>query len=280
VPYGETAGVWAEEAGLPPGIPIVAGVNDGLGSIVGAAGGVPGRATDPGGAAGGLALCWDRPLAAPGVACWPGLAPNTYIVGGALAAGGRALDWWAAAAGRGDVPATLALAGQAPAGSGGLVFLPFLAGERAPTWDPAARGAFLGLTLDHHAAHLARAVLEGAACALRLLAETVTGAGGRIDELRLCGRQAESVLWNQIKADITGCRAVVPRVTEVALVGDAISAAVGAGVYPDLVTAGEAMVGVAQAFVPYPANRAVYDELLALYRAAYPALRPATKRAH
>ena len=274
VPYAETAGAWAEEAGLPAGIPIVAGVNDGIGSIVGAAGGVAGRATDPGGAAGGLALCWDRPLAAPGLACWPGLSPGTHIVGGALAAGGRALDWWAAATGRGGVPAALRRAEQAPAGSGGLVFLPFLAGERAPLWDAEARGAFLGLTLDHGAPHLARAVLEGAAYALRLLAETLVAAGGRIDELRICGRQAESHLWNQIKADVTGCRAVVPRVEEVALMGDAIAAAVGAGFYPDLVTAGEAMVRVARVLAPDPANRAIYAELFAIYQAAYPALRP------
>src|SRR5207302_10481363 len=95
-PYAETGGSWATSIGLPHGIPIVGGMNDGVGSIVGAAGSVVGRATDPGGAAGGLAVCWDRRVVAPGVDCWAGLTPNTFIIGGAFVAGGRAVDWWAA----------------------------------------------------------------------------------------------------------------------------------------------------------------------------------------
>ncbi len=272
--YAETCGAWAEEAGLPPGIPIVGGVNDGIGSIVGAAGSVVGRATDPGGAAGGLALCWEGPLAGPGLDCWPGLTPRTSIVGGAFAAGGRAVDWWAAIAAQGDPALALTLAEQAPPGSGRVLFLPFLAGERAPLWDPHARAAFLGLTFNHGPTHLARAVVESSGYSLRLLAETITAAGGRIDELRICGRQAQSRFWNQVKADVTGSAVSIPRLTEVALMGDAIYAAIGAGFYPDLVSAGEAMVEVAETLAPDPANRTVYDELFRLYRAAYPALKP------
>src|SRR5205823_15010987 len=142
------------------GIPIVGWMNDGVGSIVGAAGSVVGRATDPGGAAGGLAVCWDRRVVAPGVDCWAGLTPNTFIIGGAFVAGGRAMDWWADIGTEGDVQRALVLAEGAPAGAAGLVCLPFLAGERSPIWDPGARGAIIGLGFEHGPTHLARAVLE------------------------------------------------------------------------------------------------------------------------
>jgi xylulokinase len=273
-PYAETDGPWAAAVGLPRGIPIVGGMNDGIGSIVGADGSVIGRATDPGGAAGGLALTWDAPLDVPGVSCWAGLEAGTYILGGAFAAGGRAMDWWAGLATEADLPRALELAASAPPGAGGLVCLPFLAGERSPLWDPAARGAIIGLTLEHGPAHLARAVLESTGYQLRLLSETIIGAGARIDELRVCGGQARSRLWNQIKADITGLRVGVPRLPEVALMGDAVCAAIGAGLYPDLATASRAMVQVETVLEPDQALRAVYDDLFGVYRAAYPALKP------
>jgi xylulokinase len=276
--YAKTDGPWAAEAGLPYGIPIVGGMNDGIGSILGAAGNALGRATDPGGAAGGLALCWDRQLEAPGVGCWPGLVAGTYIVGGAFAAGGRALDWWASIANQSDLHAALALAEKAPPGAAGLVCLPFLAGERAPIWDSEVRGAFVGLRFEHGGAHFARAVLEGTAYQLRLLAEAIRAAGGRIDELRLCGGPARSRVWNQVKSDVSGLPASVPRLPEVALMGNAICAAVGAGVYPDLITASETMVQVAEQFVPNPAHRAVYDALFEIYKAGYPALKSLRSR--
>jgi xylulokinase len=272
--YAETSGAWSEEAGLPDGIPIVGGMNDGLGSIVGAAGSVVGRATDPGGAAGGLAVCSAGPVSGPGIDCWPGLVPDTFIIGGAFVAGGRAMDWWAAAAADADLERTLALAAEAPPGAGGLVCLPFLAGERAPLWDPTARGALIGLTFEHGPAHLARAVLEGTAYELRLLSDAVVQAGAPIEELRVCGGQAHSDVWNQVKADVTGLPASVPRLPEVALMGDAVCAAVGASLYPDLSSAGETMVHVGHVLQPNPANRQVYDDLFGVYQAAYPALRP------
>jgi xylulokinase len=274
VAYTATGGVWSEEAGLPRGIPIVGGMNDGVGSIVGAAGSVIGRATDVGGTAGGLALCWHERIAAPGVDCWAGLVPGTHILGGAFVAGGRAMDWWADVATQGDLQQTLALAEAAPAGAGGLVCLPFLAGERSPLWDPTARGAILGLTFGHQARHLARAVLESTAFELRLLSDAILSLGTRIDELRVCGGQAQSKLWNQIKADVTCLPASVPRLTEVALMGNAICAAIGAGLYPDLAAAGEAMVQIGEVLEPNPSHRQVYDELFGVYRDAYPALKP------
>lgn len=271
--YATTGGAWADAACLPAGVPIVGGMNDGIGSIVGAAGSVVGRATDPGGAAGGFALCWDKPLSIPGVDCWPGLRAGTSILGGAFVAGGRALDWWAAIAEQDNLLQTLQQAGAAPAGAGGLVFLPFLAGERSPIWDADARGAFLGLTFSHTGAHMARAVVESTGYAMRLLIDPILSAGARIDELRVCGGQAQSPFWNQIKADVTGHTVAVPRLTEVALMGDAICAAMGAGLYPDVFSAGEEMVRVAHVLEPQASHRALYDTLFGVYREGYPSLK-------
>jgi len=274
-PYAETHGAWAHEAGLPEGVKLVGGMNDAMASIIGAdATAVVGRAIDPGGVAGGFALTWTERLSPPGVDCWPGLTPGTFIIGGAFAAGGRAMDWWADVGAGGDLPRALEVAATAPAGASGLVCLPFLAGERAPLWDPTARGAILGLTLEHGPSHLARAMLEGTAYELRRMTDTVLEAGARIDDLRLCGGQAHSRLWSQIKADVTGLVCSVPRVPEAALMGNAVCAALGAGFYSDLSTASAAMVTVGETLEPNPSHHAVYDELFGVYRDAYAALRP------
>jgi xylulokinase len=272
VPYAVTGGAWSGELGLPAGIPIVGGVNDGTGSMVGAAGGVPGRATDVGGHSGGISVCWDVPMALPGIVCWPSFVPGTFVIGGAfVAAGGGAVDWWSGVSGT-RLAGVLARAEHAPPGARGLVFLPFLAGERAPYWDPTASGAFLGLTYEHDGAALARAVLESSGYALRLLTERIVDAGARVDELRVAGAQAQSTLWNQTKADIVGRDVLVPAVTEVALMGSAIHAAVGAGLYRDPLEAGEAMVRIEARLEPNPRTRAVFGALFDVYRAAYPAL--------
>jgi xylulokinase len=130
------------------------------------------------------------------------------------------------------------------------------------------------LTFGHGPAHLARAVLESTAYELRLMSDAILALGARIDELRVCGGQAQSRLWNQTKADVMGLPASVPRLPEVALMGDAICAAVGAGLYPDLFTAGEEMVQVGEVLEPRLAHRQVYDELFGVYQAAYGALKP------
>ena len=142
--------------------------------------------------------------------------PGLFSVGGAMAATGRAIDWFRTEI-VGGVDSTEALLDEAaatPPGADGALFLPYLAGERSPIWDPTARGAFVGLTLDHGRGHLARAILEAAALAIRHVAEPILAAGVRVGEMRVCGGPARSETWNQIKADVTGLhgrRAARPR---------------------------------------------------------------------
>ena len=221
----------AEALGLRAGIPVIVGVNDGTASMLGAGLRAPGDAVDTGGASGGLGIYTDRAIEADGLFVAPAPLPGRWVVGGAMTALGASVDWLREDVLRGAVDAgtLLAEAAAVPAGAGGLVFLPYLAGERAPLFDEAARGAFVGLTLGHGRAELARAVLEGAAFAMRSVAEPLAAAGAPIRVLRPAGRRTPGDAWARIKADVLGVPVEIPSVGESAVVGAAILAAAGVG---------------------------------------------------
>ncbi len=267
----------AEATGLPEGLPVIAGAHDGIATFIGAGLVEPGRAADVNGTSGGLALCWDGPIDRPGVFSEPWIHPGEYIVGGAMAALGRCLDWvQEAIAGPSMTHDELIReAFKAPVGADRLIFLPYLAGERAPIWDPLARGVFFGLTLSHRREHLVRAVLESVAYALRHVAEELQVAGARIEEMRVCGRQALSRDWNQLKADVLGVPVAVPRVREAALLGAAILASVGAGLLPDITEGTNQMVRIDAVLEPVPARHQQYSDLFSVYKRLYPDLRSA-----
>ena len=169
----------AAELGLPEGLPVVAGANDAIATFLGAGLTEPGQAIDTGGTSGGFGLYVDGLVAVPPLWTGPAPFPGLHYVGGAMAGTGKALDWLAAdvLGGIATLPELLTEAATAPAGAGGLVFLPYLAGERWPLHDPTARAAFVGLTLRHRRAHVVRAVLEAAAFALRHVAAPAVAAG-------------------------------------------------------------------------------------------------------
>ena len=195
---------------------------------------------------------------------------------GAMAALGASVDWLRESVlGRAaSAEVLMAEAAAAPPGAGGLLFLPYLAGERAPLFDDAARGAFVGLTLAHGRAELARAVLEGAAFAMRSVAEPLSLAGAPIRELRLAGRRSPGDAWARIKADVLGVPVAIPTMGESAVLGAAIVAAGGVGAVRDLEAGVEAMTSIAARIEPDPAARARYDELYAVYRDLWPAIAP------
>lgn len=267
----------AAALGLRAGTPVVCGVNDGVASMLGAGLLDPGDAVDTGGASGGLAIYADRAVAVPGLYCAPAPLPGRWAVGGAMAALGASLDWLRAVllGGGWTIEELFAEAEAVPAGAEGLVFLPYLAGERAPLFDDAARGAFAGLTLAHGRGHLVRAVLEGAAFAMRHLAEPLAAAGAPVASLRLAGRPTPGDLWARVKADVLGVPALVPAVGETAVAGAAILAAAGVGAVPDLAAGVAAMTRVARRLEPDPAARRAYDAGYAQYLALHPALRSA-----
>ncbi len=274
-PLGRIRADIAAQLGLPLATHVVAGTNDGAATIVGSGLREVGQAVDVGGASGGLAILADGPLDLPGIYCAPSLLPDRWILGGAMMAIGASLEWLRARV-LGEQVTMDQLFAEAAAvspGADGLVFLPYLAGERSPIWDEDARGVLAGLRLDHGRGHIARAVLEGGAFALRHVATPIAEAGVPITELRLAGRPASSGAWAQIKSDVLGVPAVMPAVLDAGVLGAATLAAVGAGLFPDLDAAVGALRGDRQRFMPRPETRTTYDALFAVYRDLYPALR-------
>lgn len=164
-------------------------------------------------------------------------------------------------------------AAEVPAGCEGLLFLPYLSGERTPHPDPNARGVFFGLTLRHEKAHMTRAVLEGVTFGLRDSLELMRELGLSFEQVRASGGGARSPLWRQILADVFDTEIVTVNVTEGAAYGAALLAGVGTGVYDDVAEAAQTVIRVTDRTQPGPAVP-VYADYYPRYRALYPALAP------
>ncbi|HYO44822.1 MAG TPA: FGGY-family carbohydrate kinase [Candidatus Limnocylindrales bacterium] len=266
----------AAALGLQPGTPVVAGVNDGTASMLGAGLRLPGDAVDTGGTSGGIGIYTDRAVRVEHAFLAPAPLPDRWVVGGAMAALGASVDWVRTEMldGRWTRDELFEAAATVEPGAGGLVFLPYLAGERAPIFDEHARGVLFGLTLAHGPADIARAALEGAALAVRHVAEPLGEAGAPIRELRPAGKATPGDLWARIKADVLGVPVAIPAMGDTAVVGAAILAAVGVGAFTTLEEGVTAMTSVARRLEPDAAAHARYDEVFGVYRALYPALRP------
>ena len=266
----------AQALGLRTGTPVVAGLVDAFASFHGAGMLEEGDAIDVGGAAGGFGVYSRRPVEVAGGFTTPAPLAGLYSVGGAMAATGASLDWFAGGVAALPISQLLEEAAAVAPGADGLVFLPYLAGERSPLWDPAARGAFVGLTLRHGRAHLTRAILEAAAFAIRHVAAPMLDAGIEVTAMRACGGPAQNDDWNRIKADVTGFTVEVPRVRETATTGAAIVAAAGIGLYSGVTDAIRAMTAIDRRFGPDPARALIYDRVYEAYVGLYPAIRSAT----
>src|SRR4030095_8015356 len=166
-------------------------------------------------------------------------------------------------------------ASQVRAGSEGLIFLPYLSGERTPNPDPLARGAWIGLTTRHSQPHLTRAVLEGVAFGLKDIFNLMKDVGlGSVDQIRLSGGGAKSSLWRQILADIFEAELVTVNTTEGAAYGAALLAGVGAGVWPDVDTACAETIFISDRVSPNAETSATYRSAYHEYQNLYPALKP------
>jgi xylulokinase len=165
-------------------------------------------------------------------------------------------------------------AGATAPGADGLVFLPYLAGERSPIWDPTATGLLAGLTLSHGRGHITRAVMEASALAIRHVAQPMLAAGVTVTAMRACGGPARSDTWNQIKADVTGFPVLVPHVLETAVLGSAMLGAVAIGARADLRSAIAAMTRIERSLEPRASTAEQYDRTYAAYVALHPAVGP------
>lgn len=201
--------------------------------------------------------------------------PGRWHLMGVMLSAAGSLRWYRDTFAPGcDYDALLKPASDVPAGCEGLLFLPYLTGERTPHPDPLARGAFAGLTVRHGMPHLTRAVLEGVAFGLRDSFELIKTAGlAHINQVRVSGGGARSPLWRQILADVFEAELVTVNTTEGAAYGAALLAGVGSGAWADVDAACAATVRQTGVSQPDPAQVERYQRVYGLYRQLYPAVR-------
>lgn len=261
----------AAAVGLPEGTPVVAGSGDGPLANLGLGAIRPGMVACSIGTSGALRVAADRPLVDPRgrVFCYV-LAPGRYTVGGAVNNGGIVLEWLgqtvAPDIGPEDLDALLALAEEAPAGSDGLLFLPYLLGERAPHWRAGARGVWLGLTREHQRKHLLRSAIEGVCLQLALVLHAMEEAGARVDDIRATGGFSRSALWRQMLASAFGRPIGFAASREGSSLGAALLGMTALGMIDSLDRAAE-LVAVADTQEPDAAEADLYARLLPVFDA-------------
>lgn len=268
----------ATETGLRDGTPVMAGGGDQAAGAVGAGAVRPGVVALTLGTSGVVFVTTDRPLVEPEGrlhAFCHALPGKWHFMGVTLSAAGS-LQWYRdTLAPAESFDALVGEAAQVPAGSEGLLFLPYLSGERTPYPDPLARGSFVGLTVRHRRAHLTRAVLEGVAFSMRDCFALLKQAGvGDVKQVRVAGGGAKSALWRRICASAVGVELVTVNSTEGAAFGAALLAGVGVGTWESVEAACDAAIAVTGRDAPDPAWTKAYDAMYPSYRDLYPALKP------
>ena len=272
---GHVTDAAAAQTGLLPGIPVAAGGLDAACATLGVGVIDPGQTQEQGGQAGGMSLCLDQCAGDPRLILGAHVVPGRWLLQGGTTGGGGALKWL-----RETICPELSfeemsrLAQDVSPGSDGLLFLPYLAGERSPIWNPEAKGVFFGLTYAHSRAHMIRAVMEGTAYALRHNLETARSAGGQVSVMRAMGGSANSLVWTQIKSDVTGKPIEVPSSDRATVLGAAILAGVGVGVYPGFAAAAEKTVRIQRTHAPQAAHQTIYDAGYQRYLELYRRLEP------
>ncbi len=217
----------AKKTGLKAGTPVVAGGLDAACGALGAGVYRPGETQEQGGQAGGMSICTDKALSHKALILGTHVVPGLWLLQGGTVGGGGALKWFRQELGGGmSFDELTAEAAEAPPGSDGVLFLPYMAGERSPIWNPDAKGVFYGLSFDKTRGHLIRSVLEGVAFSLEHNLRTAAETGIHVDTLNAMGGASNSVLWTQIKADVTGKTIRVPSSDTATTLGAAILAGV------------------------------------------------------
>ena len=264
----------AEACALIPGIPVAAGGLDAACGTLGAGVVSPGQTQEQGGQAGGMSVCLDQYAADPRLILGMHAVPGRWLLQGGTTGGGGALKWLReTVCPECGFEEMSALSGTVPPGSDGVVFLPYMAGERSPIWDPRACGVFFGLNFAVSRAHLIRACMEGVAYALRHNLEVARAARAKVGVLRAMGGSANSREWTQIKADVTGCEIEVPASDTATTLGAAILAGVGTGVYHSFEEAAQKTVSVRRTHTPDPGRQEAYEKGYRTYRQLYDRLK-------
>lgn len=290
LPLGATMGGLSAEAasalGLRPGIPVAAGGGDAFVGLLGQGVTQPGDLGVVMGSSNVLSALSVEELHFPGVfGSFPdAIIPGLNLVEGGQVSTGSVLAWFkrnfgagaaADAAARGVSVYQLldAEAAQVPPGAEGLIVLDYFQGNRTPHTDSTARGAIWGLSLQSGRAQVFRALMEGIAYGMEDILQTFRTHGFLVERIIASGGATHSPLFMQIYADVCGQPLQVTREPEASLLGSAVVAAVGAGLYPDLATAARQMVAIERQFTPDPQRHAEYAFFVGQYQDTYRQLR-------
>ena len=279
---GRVTAEGAAHTGLKAGTPVVAGAGDQAAGAVGMGVVAPGTIHATIGTSGVVFASTDRPAMDPHgrLHTFCHAVPGRWHVMGVTQAAGLSLSWFRDTFG----PATsnayeqlTAEASRVPAGSNGVLWAPYLMGERTPHLDPDARGALVGLAAIHGRAHVIRAILEGVAFSLKDTLQIFAEMKVPVRTIRLGGGGARSQLWRQIQADIFEHDVEIVAADEGAAYGAALLAGVGAGFWPDVDTACNSAVKIESRTAANPANAPVLRESYGRYRRLYSALKSVEK---
>jgi len=273
---GHLAESAARALGLSSGIPVVAGGGDGVCASAGAGSVLPGDTYCCIGTTAWICAVTPEPMidAQNRIFNIVALDGETCGVYGTVQAAGRSVDWVKALIGEQGFDRFDELLEQVEPGSAGLLFLPYLEGERSPIFDTDARGVFFGLTPAHGRLHVLRATIEGVSFALRSVLDVMREAFP-IPSLRLIGGGGQSSVWRQLLADVCDVRVqtLSTEAADATSLGAAITAGVGVGLFADFAD-GVKSIGITSERAADSARARTYNTLLAVYQALYPHLKP------
>jgi len=266
--------------GLAAGTPVVCGSNDTTVEFFGVGADRPGIGAVKLATAGVLFLATQGPSVNPPISCYPHIIDGMFYTATGTNSCASAHRWLRDIMfSAGGFEAMDALAAGIAPGADGLLFHPYLQGERAPYWDPLLRADFIGLTISHTQAHFARALYEGIAFSIRDLLEAARGLGLAFGTIRLMGGGARSATWRQIIADVTGL-SVERTESADASFGAALVAGIGTGVFASPADALARCVRFLDTTEPDPSTTRFYGELFHIYKDAQAALSEINHRLH
>lgn len=266
--------------GLPEGTPVVAGGLDAACGALGAGVIHPGETQEQGGQAGGMSICLNAVKPDPRLILSFHVVPGLWLLQGGTVGGGGVIRWFerefcaeerleAGRSGKSPLAEMDLEAESVPDGSDGLVFLPYMAGERSPVWDTEAKGVYYGIDYSKTRAHFIRASMEGVAFSLKHNLDVAKETGADAEVLRSMGGAANSRFWTQMKADVTGKRIVVPASDTATTLGAAILAGVGTGVYENFEDAVSRTIHIRREHIPDMDRHERYREAYGTYRDLY-----------
>ena len=260
------------QTGLLEGIPVVAGGLDAACGTLGAGVIHAGETQEQGGQAGGMSICLDNYISDERLILSFHVIRDKWLLQGGTTGGGGVIRWFSENF-KSNFSEINDLAEKIPAGSEGLIFLPYMMGERTPIWDTNAKGVFYGIDFSKTKGHFIRACMEGVALALRHNLTAAEEAGANSNELRAMGGSANSLLWTQIKSDVTGRKIVVPSSDTATTLGAAMLAGVGVGIYENYDDAVSKTVKITRKHEPDFSKSEIYNKTYENYIELYESLK-------